>query len=41
MGLSGWGRNVASVLPKNCGVAVVVNVGIVDNTTLFGWIEGG
>lgn len=41
MRLSGWGRNVASVLPKSCGVAIVVSVGIVDDTTLFGWIEGG
>lgn len=41
VGLSGWGRNVASVLWKNCGVAMVVNAGILDNTTLFGWNEGG
>lgn len=41
VGLSGWGRNVASVLRKNCGVAMAVNAGILDNTTLFGWNEGG
>lgn len=40
VGLSGWGRNVAGVLLENCGVAIVVNAGILDNTTPFGWNEG-
>ena len=39
VGLSGWGRNVAGVLLENCGAAIVVNAGILDNTTPFGWNE--